>query len=103
MLVTENSKPFMNTDRIFYLNNLWQKLSYYNIHLPFHLSPKLAGHIAIQNKILHPGHPWAGFIHMTKFLGEGNSKPFQYSCLENNRTEWKVKKIVHWKMNSPGQ
>ena len=35
--------------------------------------------------------------------GGGNDKPLQYSCLENPETVWKGKKIVHWKMNSPGR
>ena len=36
-------------------------------------------------------------------IGEGNSKPLQYSCLENPMNSMKRKKIWHWKKNSPGQ
>ena len=34
--------------------------------------------------------------------GEGNGKLLQYSCLENPINGMKGKKIVHWKVNSPG-
>ena len=35
--------------------------------------------------------------------GEENSKPLQYSCIENPMNSIKRQKIGHWKMNSPGQ
>ena len=35
--------------------------------------------------------------------GEGNEKPFQYTCSENPMKSIKGKKIWYWKMNAPGQ
>ena len=83
----------MNTGRVFYLIVCGRYLVTTTSICPSTCLPCLAGHIATQNKRLYlPVILGAGFIHMPKFLGEGNSKPFHYSCLENPMNSLKRQK-----------
>ena len=66
----------------------------HSLFISMQLSHAMWGH---PRQLGHGREAWQNVV-----IGEGNGKPFQYSCLENPIwTVWKGKKIGHWKMNSP--